>query len=78
MKQFEKKVLFIKDEEMRLEVEKLANISIPYFVIDNKSNRYNWLTWAGNDFGFVALDLKQDYDYEEITLEQFKEVLKQK
>ena len=73
MKQFEKKVLFIKDEEMMKDVVKIAKgkTVLNYLWLGYKFMYYNF---KGKQF---SMKLKDSTD-QEITLEQFKELLKQK
>jgi len=77
MKQFENKVLFIKDEEMLKEVEKLIlgsgfNIGADYWLC--KEDYYNFLYFDNEKDFNVSITVEED---QEITLEQFKELLKQ-
>jgi len=78
MKQFENKVLFIKDEEMLKEVKELldktsVNIDLPTLFLTNDECDYLIYDIHFEDF---FMFMKTDYD-QEITLEQFKELLKQ-
>jgi len=77
MKKFENKVVFINDEETKKEVINICNkyrfklgnfvfnLSLPFYLYSHKSlKRFN--------------GIKENYcSYEEITLEEFKELLKQ-
>ena len=78
MKQFENKVLFIKDEPMLFEVKQL--------IVDYRFKVSNYQSLLGLDMNYLylnthskvfCLSFKDDTD-QEITLEQFKELLKQK
>ena len=79
MKQFENKVLFILDEEMLEEVQKLildAGFLIDketFFLSEGDCLEANYLIYLDNSFG-LSYKWKSD---QEITLEQFKELLKQ-
>lgn len=81
MKQFENKVLFIKDEPMMEEVRKLIldsgfKICKSTFFLSKENLKANNLTFLESDEDF-GLTFKLECE-QEITLEQFKELLKQK
>lgn len=79
MKQFENKVLFIKDEEMYKEVKQLifdAGKETDEFFLFSRHTSENFLYFHNKKrkFSIVGFDFNQD---QEITLEQFKQLLKQ-
>jgi len=80
MKQFENKVLFIKDETMIEEVKKLileAGKETDEFFLFSKNTSENFLYFHNKkrQFSIVAFNFNQD---QEITLEKFKELLNKK
>jgi len=78
MKQFENKVLFINDEETRKEVINLSNkarYKLGNFVFNLRLPFYLYKHPSLKRFNGVKEKFNTD---EEITLEKFKELLKQK
>jgi len=78
MKQFENKVLFIENEEMLEEVGNLLGFNIDNFVTENPGKVFNWLSFENYLIMSKLIVKGMAKSLEEITLEQFKELLKQK
>lgn len=76
MKQFENKVLFIKDEAMLEEVENILGYKINGYQKDNDNKEFNYLSYQCDidKFLFQTNWLKNPT----MSFEQFKELLKQK